>query len=101
MSKLFKLLTLAVVLSLALYACSKDDLNTKNFNLTEYVTLTETTSNVSNLFFNMCVIGINVTKNSRSTLYEFKTEKNLIFNVNSIYLSNYFVLFEYKIISLN
>lgn len=62
MSKLFKLLTLAVVLSLALYACSKDDLNTKNFNLTEYVTLTETTSNVSNLFLNMGVIGINVTK---------------------------------------
>lgn len=101
MNKLFKLSALTIILSLVLYACSKDDLNTKKFNLIEQVTLTETTSNVSDLFLNMGVIGINITNDSKSTLYEFKTKKTFIFNGNSIDLSNYSILLEDEMISLN
>lgn len=101
-----KLATLIITLSIVLYACSEDSLNTadiknEKFDLTERVVLNETTANVSNLFLNMGVTGVIVTKNSKSTLFEFETKKTFILNGNTINLSNYSVIFEDEMISLN
>lgn len=53
------------------------------------------------IFLNMGVTGISVTKTLKSTLYEFQTEKIFIMNGKSIDLSNYSVILEEGMISLS
>ena len=88
------------------FTCSKDNPNTidiknENFDLIEKVTLNKSTSDITELFLNMGVTGIEVTKNLETTIYEFETAKTFILNGNSIDLSNYLVTFENGLISLN
>lgn len=61
----------------------------------------ETTSFVSDLLFNLGVIGINITNNTESILYEFRTKKSFKFNGEFVNLSNYTILFENGMLSLD
>ncbi|OIP47398.1 MAG: hypothetical protein AUK46_05280 [Flavobacteriaceae bacterium CG2_30_31_66] len=107
MKKILKLALSILAISVVIYSCTQEESlgsNSENLDnlevLSQKSTLNESTKQVSNLFFNLGVSAIEVTKKDNKMLLSLTSEKTFKFNNNSINLSDYSVSIDEKLITL-
>lgn len=108
MKRILKSVLSILAIGVLIYSCSQEEqinLESENLNnlekLSNRITLTETTSKVSNLFFNLGISKVDVTKENDVKNISLTSEKQFSFRGNSTNLSNYSVKVNDKIITLN
>ncbi len=112
--KVFKLSFLATILFGALISCSDENSsleeNTSSINeikqriqlnLSEQVVVTETTTFVSELFFNMGVTEVEVTRDNNLTVFRAITEKTFFLKEQNVDLADYPIVLEGEFLRLN
>ena len=108
MKKILKIALSILAISVIIYSCTleehsesyNDNLNSLEI-LSKKTTLNESTKEVSNLFFNLGVSAIQITKEDNKILLSLTSEKTFKFNNNSVNISDYSVNIDEKLITLN
>ncbi|UZO79310.1 hypothetical protein NBT05_10040 [Aquimarina sp. ERC-38] len=105
MNKIIKSSFAIFIILLLSQACSTEEetannIENNNFELDTNLTLTKSTSKVSNVFYNMGVTNIKLVKESNSVLYKFQSVKPFITNGKLINISDYLIRFEKGMIYL-